>query len=90
MDMAEYFPSMVDPDSNVYVGSNAKKCLKLILPNMKHDDALRYLCEITGGISKPMDMEDVACDFIRYIENFQSADHIKLNNGKIYKNNVHK
>lgn len=88
MDMAEYFPNNVDQDSDVYAGSNAKKCLKMILPNMKHDKALRYLCEITGGFSKPYDMEDVACDFIRYIENFQSKDHIEFNNGIKYFNNV--
>jgi hypothetical protein len=89
MDLAEYFPNIVDRDSDVYVGSNAKKCLKLILPNLKEDKAIRYLCEITGGFSKPYDMEDVACDFIRYLDNFQSEDHIKLNNGIKYKNNVY-
>lgn len=88
MDLAEYFPELVDRDSDVYVGSNAKKCLKLILPKMKQDDALSYLCDVTGGYSKPYDMEDVACDFIRYIENFQSPDHIKLNNNTKYYNNV--
>jgi len=89
MDLAEYFPDIVDRDSDVYVGSNAKKCLKLILPNLKEDKAIRYLCDITGGFSKPYDMEDVACDFIRYLDNFQSEDHIKLNNGIKYINNVH-
>lgn len=88
MDLAEYLPEKVDRDSDVYVGTNAKKCLKLILPKMKTDEALRYLCDITGGSSKPYDMEDVACDFIRYIENFQSQEHIKNNNNIIYKNNV--
>ena len=90
MDMAEYFPKLVDRDSNVYVGSNAKKCLKMILPNMKHDDALKALCDMTGNYSKPYDMEDVACDFIRYIDNFQSPEHIKFNNNIKYKNNVSK
>lgn len=88
MDIAEYYPELVNRDSNTYVGSNAKKCLKLILPNMKTDDALIHLCNITGGYSKPYDMEDVACDFIRYLENFQSEDHIKNNNNLKYKNNV--
>lgn len=88
MDLAEYFPNKVNQDSDVYVGSNAKKCLKLILPKMKNDAALSYLCEITGNKSKPYDMEDVACDFIRYIENFQSEEHIQLNNGIKYYNNV--
>lgn len=88
MDMAEYYPNLVDRDSDVYVGSNAKKCLKMILPNKKTNDALRYLCDITGGYSKPYDMEDVACDFIRYIENFQSKHHVEKNNGIKYYNNV--
>lgn len=88
MDLAEYYPDLVDRDSDTYIGSNAKKCLKLILPNMKNDDALRYLCELTGGHSKPYDMEDVACDFIRYLENFQSDHHIKFNNNVKYFNNV--
>lgn len=87
MDMAEYFPNLVDQNSDVYVGSNAKKCLKMILPKMNTDKALRYLCDITGNHSKPYDMEDVACDFIRYIENFQSEAHIKVNNNIIFKNN---
>lgn len=90
MDMAEYFPDLVDQDSDVYVGSNAKKCLKLIMPGVKTDKALRYLCEASEGISKPYDMEDVACDFIRYIENFQSPDHIKANNGIKYYNSYTK
>jgi hypothetical protein len=88
MDMAEYFPDNVDRDSDVYVGSNARKCLKLILPEMKTDAALRHLCDITGGHSKPYDMEDVACDFIRYVDNFQSEHHIKFNNNIKYFNNV--
>lgn len=88
MDMAEYFPDLVDQNSDVYVGSNAKKCLKLILPSKKNDYALRHLCEITGFKSKPYDMEDVACDFIRYINNFQSDHHLKNNNNIKYKNNV--
>jgi hypothetical protein len=88
MDMAEYFPKLVNRHSDVYVGSNASKCLKLILPNINKDKALRYLCDITGGYSKPYDMEDVACDFIRYINNFQSVDHVKYNNGIKYENNV--
>jgi hypothetical protein len=90
MDLAEYFPEYVDRDSDVYIGSNAKKCLKLILPDMKQDKALRYLCDITGNFSKPYDMEDVACDFIRYIDNFQSNDHILMNNNITYTNNVYK
>lgn len=88
MDMAEYFPSLVCRNSDVYVGSNAKKCLKMILPGVKHDKALKTLCEMTGFHSMPYDMEDVACDFIRYINNFQSKEHIEMNKGVVYTNNI--
>lgn len=96
MDLAEYFPNLVDPNSNVLVGSNAKKCLKLIFPNIKGvgsnlittNNCLQQLCDLTGNFSKKYDMEDVSCDFIRYINNFQSKDHIKYNNGIRYENNV--
>jgi len=81
MDLAEYFPHRVDRNSTTYVGSNAKKCLKKILPGVKTDEALQFLCDQTGNYSKPYDMEDVACDYIRYCENFQSKEHIELNNG---------
>lgn len=85
MDMAEYFPHWVDRDSDTYVGSNAKKCLKQILPGWSTDKALRYLCNITGNFSKPYDMEDVACDFIRYMADFQSPEHVEKNGGIKYK-----
>lgn len=88
MDLAEYYPNLVDRNSDVYVGTNAKKCLDQILPKMNKDKALRYLCDITGNYNKPYDMEDVACDFIRYMNNFQSPEHIKNNNNKVYIHNV--
>ena len=94
MDLAEYFPSYVDQDSRVLIGSNAKKCLKRLFPAVKGiginlditNELLDLLCEQTGNFSKKYDMEDVACDFIRYIDNYQSKDHIIMNNGIIYKN----
>lgn len=88
MDMAEYYPDFVNRDSDVYIGTNAKKCLNKILPKMNNDKAIRYLCELTNNVSKPYDMEDVACDFIRYLDNFQSDYHIKKNNNIKYTNNV--
>ena len=96
MDLAEYFPSLVRRDSDVLVGSNARKCLKMIFPDVKGigtnreatNECLQYLCNITNNVNFRYDMEDVACDFIRYIENFQSPDHIKNNNGIKYKNSL--
>ena len=96
MDIAEYFPNLVSRTSRVLVGSNAKKCLKQIFPAVKGmgtnldvtNKHLDLLCNMTGNISEKYDMEDVACDFIRYINNYQSPAHIAANNGIIYENNV--
>jgi len=98
MDMAEYYPNKVKRDSKVYIGTNAKKCLKEIYPNVKGigsnlnvtNDLLDQLCNLTGDFSYKYDMEDVACDFIRYKNNFQSPHHIRMNNGIKYYNNVFK
>lgn len=88
MDLAEYFPHRVDRDSATYVGSNARKCLKKILPGVKTDEALQFLCDETGNHSKPYDMEDVACDYIRYCENFQSKEHVESNKGIRYERSI--
>ena len=93
MDVAEYAPELVDRDSRVLLGSNAIKCYKQIFPGRKntfdeHNAALQELCDITGNKSKPYSMEDVMCDFIRYVENFQSPDHIEMNNGIRYYNSL--
>ena len=94
MDLAEYFPNIVNKESKVLVGSNAKKCLKQIFPDTKGigtnleatNDALKYLCHATGDHNLLYDMEDVACDFIRYINNYQSPQHIEFNGGMKYTN----
>ena len=93
MDLAEYFPNLVNRDSDVLLGSNAKKCFKQVFPGRKNtkiewNKGLQELCDITGNQSKKYDMEDVMCDFIRYTENFQSPDHIKANGGLIFKNSL--
>tara|TARA_B100001173_G_scaffold75848_1_gene64710 strand:+ start:13979 stop:14890 length:912 start_codon:yes stop_codon:yes gene_type:complete len=98
MDLAEYYPKIIPRNSHVYVGSNARKCLKLIFPDRKGlgsnlkstNDALEFLCNLTGNFSQKYDMEDVACDFIRYKNNFQSKHHVEYNNGIKYYNSVFK
>ena len=98
MDMAEYYPDKVKRDSRVYIGSNATKCLKEIYPQVKGigtnlnitNEILDMLCTKTGNHSYKYDMEDVACDFIRYKNNYQSKHHIEYNNGIKYYNNVFK
>lgn len=93
MDLAEYFPKLVKRDSRVLLGTNAKKCFKRVFPGRKnnfkeHNDGLKELCDLTGNYSLPYDMEDVMCDFIRYIDNYQSPAHIAANNGIKYENSL--
>ena len=86
-DLAEYFPDYVDPNSMIKLGTNAKKCAKIIKDGTRMNDEMLMarLLAVTGNINKPMDMEDVMCDFIRWINNFQSQHHIEANNGNIFK-----
>jgi hypothetical protein len=86
MDVAEYYTTYSSPDSRIYIGSNAKKCLNIILPKAKgkkrfdyENDAISYLCKITGNYSTPMDMEDILCDGVRYFKEYAATE---------YKNNL--
>ena len=95
MDIAEMFPELVIPDSEVYVGSNAIRCLNLTMPKKKgvnthtwYNDCLDHLIDITGASIYKYDAEDtLGCDPIRYFQEYQSKDHIMENNGYVYKNN---
>lgn len=75
MDIGEYLPELVDPGSDCYHGKNAQEAVNLCFsPRIKMkpqevlDRSTRVLCDITGVY--PYDMEDVFCDFIRWVENY--------------------
>ncbi len=93
MDMAEYFPHLVNKESKVYAGTNATKCIKQIFRKVGKmsefdfiNEALQFLADRYGA--NPYDVEDSrACDPIRYFQEYQSADHVAKNNGIRYKNN---
>tara|TARA_Y100001973_G_C5164786_1_gene315494 strand:+ start:75 stop:1139 length:1065 start_codon:yes stop_codon:yes gene_type:complete len=85
MDTAEYYPNLVDPKSHCYYGKNALESLDLMFPmyltykdklkrKEKYDLLMEYICEVcrksNGDSSDPYSMEDVFCDYIRYIENY--------------------
>jgi hypothetical protein len=78
-DVADYFPDMIDDTSQFYYGSNAVQCLGYL--GKDPDETMDELQKMTGG--KPYDLEDVCCDFIRWIENYcdPKADysHLDLN-----------
>lgn len=86
MDMAEYLPELVDPQSDCYHGKNAIESINICFertPGMKlqdwYDACTRLFADVTG--TKPMDVEDASpgCDLVRWIENYvpkKGFDHV--------------
>tara|TARA_R110000868_G_scaffold73521_3_gene213173 strand:+ start:919 stop:1917 length:999 start_codon:yes stop_codon:yes gene_type:complete len=76
MDTAEYFPNLVNPASECYYGKNAFECFELLFENnerLKKQDFYRECMQTlwnTFPQCNPMDLEDVCCDYIRYVENY--------------------
>ncbi len=86
MDIADYWPDLMDPATRVYYGNNAIEAMNLLWSGLKgidsYDAAMNLTCnECQNRIRNqgpnykdwrayPYDMEDVACDMIRYIENY--------------------
>lgn len=86
-DLAEYFPSMVDPNSMIYAGTNAKKCIKAIFGRCREEEAIWFLSKRYNAT--PYSVEDSRlCDPVRYFLEYQSRFHIESNNGNIYNNNT--
>lgn len=91
-DVADWFPEFVHRDSMFYYGTNAVECIGYLADpeggkgNKKGHDFLdavmTKIYEDTGSL--PYNAEDVACDFIRWIENYvrPGADyaHIDMDN----------
>ena len=74
-DLADYYPDMIDQWSHMYYGKNAKESMDMFaekLGRYKKDLYYDYVMEAavkdTGGA--PRDLEDVMCDYIRYVENY--------------------
>lgn len=77
MDTAEYYPELVAPDSHCYYGSNCVRAFDLIFDKEKSDPkskdeyqelCMTELCKAVNGL--PYDVEDVCCDYIRYIKEY--------------------
>lgn len=89
MDIAQYEPHLVDPNSDCYHGANAIKSLTACFEPMKgvtksefFNLGTRFFSDITGTF--PMDVEDVSpgCDLIRWLENYVPKwgfDHVHHN-----------
>lgn len=86
-DIADWFPEFVQRDSLFAYGSNARECISYLanpVGKMKQDDFLDEVilkgCEDLGAL--PYNLEDVCCDYIRYLENYCGTggdyDHLDL------------
>lgn len=74
-DLADYFPKYMDGESHMYYGKNAKEAMDLFATKVGkgtkdqfYDAVMKKAMQSTGGV--PRDLEDVMCDYIRYIENY--------------------
>lgn len=97
MDLGEYFPEYVDKWSRVYAGSNATKCLELVLPRVSGkpfdwlNEALQFCIEETSmlvgkKVSTRACMEDVHCDHYRHLHEYYAPQYESLPLDKL-KNN---
>ena len=74
-DLADYYPEYIDENSHMYYGKNAKEAMDLMATKVGkgtkdqfYDAVMQKAMNSTGGA--PRDLEDVMCDYIRYIENY--------------------
>lgn len=76
MDTAEYYSDLVNPSSHCYYGANCIRGFKMMFQKDTFDKKIKNkdwyeLCMADlvhqRPNSKPYDMEDVVCDYIRYV-----------------------
>ena len=86
MDTAEYFPHLVDPKSHCYYGKNAFETMDMLFKakhgKSKHYDlVVEHICNLFGSI--PYSVEDVLCDYIRWVENYVPKSYRHLEPEKL-------
>tara|TARA_R100000655_G_scaffold109708_2_gene165064 strand:- start:1110 stop:2216 length:1107 start_codon:yes stop_codon:yes gene_type:complete len=83
-DIADWFPDLIDTESDFFYGSNAIECAKLISDKEPIDDLVKKIYEDTGSL--PYNTEDVMCDYIRWIENYikPGNDYDHLDRDKVW------
>jgi hypothetical protein len=90
-DIADFYPELVKTDSLFFYGKNAIECISYMAHKPRGMKRLEFLDTVmetfhekTG--SKPYDAEDVACDFIRWVESYirPGASYDHLDRDKIF------
>lgn len=76
-DVADFYPHLVDTASMFFYGSNAVECISYMTGGKRGEKYLDAVMERamddTGNV--PYNLEDVACDFIRWVENYIKPGH---------------
>jgi hypothetical protein len=79
-DIADWFPQFVVKESMFYYGSNAEQCISYLAEKPRGMGKIEFLDAVmakamkdTGGV--PYNLEDVCCDFIRWVENYVKPGH---------------
>jgi len=74
-DLADYYADIVAEGSHMYYGKNAQEAMDLFAIKMSrinksqfYDIVMEEAKQHTGGY--PKDLEDVMCDYIRFVENY--------------------
>ena len=86
-DIADWYPEFVNKESMFYYGTNAVECISYLADPVGGrgkgseeflDTVMTKIYEDTGSL--PYNAEDVACDFIRWVENYvrPGADYAHL------------
>jgi len=90
-DIADWYPQYANRESMFYYGTNAKECIsylakptKKMSPDDFLDAVMERIFQDTGAF--PYNAEDVACDFIRWVENYirPGADYSHLNMDSVW------
>jgi hypothetical protein len=84
-DIADFFPKLVHRDSPFFYGKNAIECLNYLAKKPPGMSQIVFLDAVMDRIAKdtnslPYNAEDIACDSIRWIENYinPKADYSHL------------
>lgn len=74
-DIADFFPEYINKESHYFYGKNATECLEYLAIKPRGKNKLEFLDSIMDKIVEdtgalPYNAEDIACDAIRWIENY--------------------
>ncbi len=96
-DLADYYVDLVDEASHMYYGKNAQEAMDLFATKKTRINKAQFYDVVmeeakikTGGF--PKDLEDVMCDYIRFVENYipdnREKTYASLDRTKIWNTSI--